>query len=124
MILGIDMDDTICDTNENVIVEADKYDKEVYMTVNKDETFKGYLNDGVLQKDSISFFDEGLASDILSESLPNAWAYYTGNIWDILTNSVAFFEIFSSSILNFFNKSSKSNNILLNLIIFSLSNLL
>jgi uncharacterized HAD superfamily protein len=29
MILGIDMDDTICDTNENVIVEADKYDKEV-----------------------------------------------------------------------------------------------
>ena len=26
---GIDMDDTICDTNENVIVEADKYDKEV-----------------------------------------------------------------------------------------------
>ena len=29
MILGIDMDDTICDTNENIIVEADKYDKEV-----------------------------------------------------------------------------------------------
>ena len=74
--------------SESLIYFEYKNDKEVYMTVNEDETFKGYLNDGVLQKDSISFFDEGLASDILSESLPNAWAYYTGNIWDILTNSV------------------------------------
>ena len=29
MIIGIDMDDTICSTNERIIVEADKYDKEV-----------------------------------------------------------------------------------------------
>lgn len=29
MVIGIDMDDTICSTNERIIVEADKYDKEV-----------------------------------------------------------------------------------------------
>ena len=29
MVIGIDMDDTICSTNEKIIVEADKYDKEV-----------------------------------------------------------------------------------------------
>lgn len=29
MVIGIDMDDTICSTNELIIVEADKYDKEV-----------------------------------------------------------------------------------------------
>ena len=29
MVLGIDMDDTICSTNERIIIEADKYDKEV-----------------------------------------------------------------------------------------------
>ncbi len=29
MIIGIDMDDTICSTNERIIIEADKYDKEV-----------------------------------------------------------------------------------------------
>ncbi|MBQ6285802.1 MAG: hypothetical protein IJK67_05830 [Bacilli bacterium] len=29
MTIGIDMDDTICSTNERIIVEADKYDKEV-----------------------------------------------------------------------------------------------
>ncbi len=29
MVLGIDMDDTICSTNELIIAEADKYDKEV-----------------------------------------------------------------------------------------------
>ncbi len=29
MIIGIDMDDTICSTNERILVEADKYDKEV-----------------------------------------------------------------------------------------------
>jgi uncharacterized HAD superfamily protein len=29
MIIGIDMDDTICSTNELIIEEADKYDKEV-----------------------------------------------------------------------------------------------
>lgn len=29
MTIGIDMDDTICSTNELIIVEADKYDKEV-----------------------------------------------------------------------------------------------
>ena len=26
MTIGIDMDDTICSTNERIIVEADKYD--------------------------------------------------------------------------------------------------
>ena len=30
MVIGIDMDDTICSTNERIIVEADKYDKEVH----------------------------------------------------------------------------------------------
>ena len=29
MVIGIDMDDTICSTNELIIVQADKYDKEV-----------------------------------------------------------------------------------------------
>ena len=29
MVIGIDMDDTICSTNEKIIEEADKYDKEV-----------------------------------------------------------------------------------------------
>lgn len=29
MVIGIDVDDTICSTNEKIIVEADKYDKEV-----------------------------------------------------------------------------------------------
>lgn len=29
MVIGIDMDDTICSTNELIILEADKYDKEV-----------------------------------------------------------------------------------------------
>ena len=29
MVIGIDMDDTICSTNERILVEADKYDKEV-----------------------------------------------------------------------------------------------
>ena len=29
LVIGIDMDDTICSTNERIIVEADKYDKEV-----------------------------------------------------------------------------------------------
>lgn len=29
MVIGIDIDDTICSTNERIIVEADKYDKEV-----------------------------------------------------------------------------------------------
>ena len=29
MTIGIDIDDTICSTNEKIIVEADKYDKEV-----------------------------------------------------------------------------------------------
>ncbi len=29
MVIGIDMDDTICSTNERIIIEADKYDKEV-----------------------------------------------------------------------------------------------
>ena len=29
MVIGIDMDDTICSTNERIIVEADKYDKKV-----------------------------------------------------------------------------------------------
>lgn len=29
MVIGIDVDDTICSTNERIIVEADKYDKEV-----------------------------------------------------------------------------------------------
>lgn len=29
MVIGIDMDDTICSTNELIIVEADKYDKEI-----------------------------------------------------------------------------------------------
>ena len=29
MVIGIDMDDTICSTNELIIEEADKYDKEV-----------------------------------------------------------------------------------------------
>lgn len=29
MVIGIDMDDTICSTNELIITEADKYDKEV-----------------------------------------------------------------------------------------------
>ena len=29
MVIGIDKDDTICSTNELIIVEADKYDKEV-----------------------------------------------------------------------------------------------
>ena len=29
MVLGIDIDDTVCSTNELIIVEADKYDKEV-----------------------------------------------------------------------------------------------
>ena len=29
MVLGIDMDDTVCSTNELIIAEADKYDKEV-----------------------------------------------------------------------------------------------
>ncbi len=29
MVIGIDVDDTICSTNEGIIVEADKYDKEV-----------------------------------------------------------------------------------------------
>lgn len=29
MVIGIDIDDTICSTNEKIIVEADKYDKEV-----------------------------------------------------------------------------------------------
>ena len=29
MVIGIDRDDTICSTNERIIVEADKYDKEV-----------------------------------------------------------------------------------------------
>ena len=29
MVIGIDMDDTICSTNEKIIAEADKYDKEV-----------------------------------------------------------------------------------------------
>ena len=29
MVIGIDVDDTICSTNERIIVEADKYDKEI-----------------------------------------------------------------------------------------------
>ena len=29
MVIVIDIDDTICSTNERIIVEADKYDKEV-----------------------------------------------------------------------------------------------
>lgn len=29
MVIGIDMDDTICSTNELILVEADKYDREV-----------------------------------------------------------------------------------------------
>ena len=29
MVIGIDIDDTICSTNEKIIEEADKYDKEV-----------------------------------------------------------------------------------------------
>lgn len=29
MVIGIDIDDTICSTNERIIVEADKYDREV-----------------------------------------------------------------------------------------------
>lgn len=29
MRIGIDIDDTICDTNELIVIEADKYDKEV-----------------------------------------------------------------------------------------------
>ena len=29
MVIGIDVDDTICSTNERIIIEADKYDKEV-----------------------------------------------------------------------------------------------
>ena len=29
MVIGIDIDDTICSTNEKIIIEADKYDKEV-----------------------------------------------------------------------------------------------
>lgn len=29
MVIGIDMDDTICSTNELILVEADRYDKEV-----------------------------------------------------------------------------------------------
>lgn len=29
MVIGIDMDDTICSTNEKIIIEADKYDKEM-----------------------------------------------------------------------------------------------
>ena len=29
MVIGIDVDDTICSTNERIIVEADKYDREV-----------------------------------------------------------------------------------------------
>ena len=29
MVIGIDIDDTICSTNEKILVEADKYDKEV-----------------------------------------------------------------------------------------------
>ena len=29
MVIGIDMDDTICSTNELIIEVADKYDKEV-----------------------------------------------------------------------------------------------
>ena len=29
IVIGIDIDDTICSTNERIIVEADKYDKEV-----------------------------------------------------------------------------------------------
>ena len=29
MVIGVDIDDTICSTNERIIVEADKYDKEV-----------------------------------------------------------------------------------------------
>ena len=29
MIIGIDIDDTICSTNESIIEEADKYDKQI-----------------------------------------------------------------------------------------------
>lgn len=29
MVIGIDMDDTICSTNERIIIEADRYDREV-----------------------------------------------------------------------------------------------
>ena len=29
MVIGIDIDDTICSTNERIIIEADKYDKEI-----------------------------------------------------------------------------------------------
>ena len=34
MRIGIDMDDTICSTNELIIVQADKYDKEVLGELN------------------------------------------------------------------------------------------
>lgn len=64
----------------------------VYMTVNrkddhKTETFVGLLDDDILTAEEISFYDEGHATEAISEKLLNCWEdYANGNVWDLFTN--------------------------------------
>ena len=57
-------------SNKLIYIHYEDYLDEIYMTVNEDETFKAYLDDEDLQE--IKFQNEGVAADVLYNTLPNS----------------------------------------------------
>ena len=72
-------------SNKLIYIHYEDYLDEIYMTVNEDETFKAYLDDEELQE--IKFQNEGVAADVLYNTLPNSLVDLVGgNVWDLITN--------------------------------------